>query len=157
LEAVIAPTTAPQAAGESADSPAEGDNSASGPTGKTDSGESVSDSEPEGKSQKAEDGRITELSSKLKIAGERMDNSTKFDKFDKFDNPTLITQQVETIARCTKRRNSRSRVSTFGDSIGPDPYQARLASKILWGRPAACGGLSGRPALDSRNRYAFIF
>jgi TolA-binding protein len=83
-----------------AESPADGDNSASGPTGKTGSGESVSDSEPEGKFQEVEDrrqkpkkgrsleGRITELSSKLKIAEQRMDNrqnSTKFDKFDKFD------------------------------------------------------------------------
>jgi hypothetical protein len=41
---------------KSADSPAEAD-SVSGPTGRTDSGESVSDSEPEGKAQKTEDRR----------------------------------------------------------------------------------------------------
>jgi hypothetical protein len=41
-------------AGADSASPAEGVNSASGPTGKTGSGESVSDSEPEGKARKAE-------------------------------------------------------------------------------------------------------
>jgi hypothetical protein len=69
--------SAPQPAGESADSPAGGDNSASGPTGKTDSGESVSDSEPEAKSQEKRErkdrsfhGRISELTNKLKTAEE---------------------------------------------------------------------------------------
>jgi hypothetical protein len=58
-------------------SPAEGDNSASGPTGKTDSGESVSDSEPEGKSQEKREkrdrsfnGRISDLTNRLKTAEE---------------------------------------------------------------------------------------
>jgi hypothetical protein len=67
---------APQPAGESADSPAEAD-SASGPTDKTDSGESVSDSEPEAKSQEKREkkdrsfnGRISELTNKLKTAEE---------------------------------------------------------------------------------------
>jgi hypothetical protein len=69
--------SAPQSAGELADSPAEGDNSASGPTGKTDLGESVSDSEPEGKSQEKRekrggsyDWRIAKLTNKLKTAEE---------------------------------------------------------------------------------------
>jgi hypothetical protein len=69
--------SAPQPAGKSADSPADGDNSASGPTGKTDSGESVSDSEPEAKSQEKRETkdrsfqrRIWELTNRVKTAEE---------------------------------------------------------------------------------------
>ena len=112
---------------KSADSPAEGDNSASGPTGKTDSGESVSDSEPEGKAQETGvrspkrflDGRISEVTGKPKMAEEGRSGSSK-NCVRGFAAPKSFRPQGRNSEAALRRvfSDSRGWISPTGENCG---------------------------------------